>query len=37
MKKCYNCRTEIEGDKLFCKDCKGAKPTSGTYIIYDKI
>lgn len=40
-KKCYACRKEIRGDKIFCKKCEkdkdARKHTSGTLIIYNTV
>lgn len=37
-RKCYNCRKEIKGKKLFCKDCeKKERPKHETLIIYHSV
>lgn len=38
MRKCYKCRVEVKGKKLFCDKCAKKKVRiASVYKIYDKI
>ena len=37
-RKCYNCRTPVEDDRIRCEDCVGVEIRgTSTLVIYDKI